>query len=63
MEKQSQINHIHETIENIFTDLSSIHVCDEQSRESKQHALLSLVSMRRFLDSIGMWHIPSKGGR
>lgn len=62
MEKQSQINRIHEAMNDIFLELHNIQVCDEQSRESKQSAILSLICIRKIMDNMGMQHGPTKGG-
>jgi len=56
MEKQSNIKQLHEKMNDIFMDLHDIEVSDERSREAKQAAILSLISMRKTLEHMGLHH-------
>ncbi len=56
MEKQAQIDQIHEGLNDIYMDLHDISVIDEKSREAKQKALVTLIRMRKIMDANGMAH-------
>ena len=60
MQDQAKINRIHEIMNDVFLDLHGIQVCDENSRESKQSAILSLIAVRKIMDNIGMRHTMPK---
>ena len=60
MEDQSQINRIHEAMNDIFLALHAIDVCDPRSRDARQSAIMSLVAMRRNLENLGLHHAPLK---
>lgn len=63
MEKQSNIKQLHEKLNDIFMDLHDIEVSDERSREAKQDAILSLISMRKTLEHMGLHHcLVEQGG-
>ena len=60
MDKQSDIKQLHENMNDIFMDLHNIEISDERSREAKQDAILSLISMRKTLEHMGLYHCPLK---
>ncbi len=56
MDRQTKVNQMHEKLNDAFMDLQGITVVDEQSRESKQCAILSLVAMRKLMEDMGLTH-------
>lgn len=56
MSKLTQIRQIHENMNDIFTDLHTIHVADQTSWDAKQSAMLSLISMRKTIEAMGLSH-------
>jgi hypothetical protein len=61
MGKQEHIRQLHEKLNDIFMELHSIEVMDERSRDAKQAAILSLISMRKTMENMGLHHAPLKG--
>jgi len=60
MAEKEKIHLLHEKLNDVFMDMNAIQVMDERSREAKQDAILSLVSMRKTLESMGLHHAPVK---
>jgi hypothetical protein len=62
MAKQSNIKQLHENMNDILVDLHNIQVSDERSREAKQDAILSLISIRKTLEHMGLHHCLQERG-
>lgn len=53
---QAQVNRLHEYINDIWMHIQDIKVADERGRESRQAALIKVISTRKYMDSIGLKH-------
>lgn len=60
MADKEKIKLLHEKLNDVFMDMSTIQVMDERSREAKQDAIMSLITMRKTLESMGLHHAPMK---
>jgi len=63
MSEKEKVHLLHEKLNDVFMDMNDIQVMDERSREAKQDAILSLITMRKTLESMGLHHAPMKDGR
>ena len=62
MDRQTQINQVHEDMNEVFRALTGITVADDMSRRCRETAILRLVSLRRKLDDLGLRHANTGGG-
>ena len=57
--RQTQIDQVHETVNNIFMDIQQIRVTSPDSRDAKQAAILDTIVLRKTLDNMGLKHSVS----
>jgi hypothetical protein len=60
MSEKEKVHLLHEKLNDVFMDMNDIQVMDERSRDAKQDAILSLIIMRKTLESMGLHHAPMK---
>lgn len=56
MPEQSQVNRLHEHINDIWMTVQGINVDSERGREERQKALIQITQARKYMDSIGLAH-------
>ena len=63
MADKEKVKILHEKLNDVLMNLHAIQVWDERGREAKQEAIITLVAMRRTMESMGLHHAPVVGGR